>query len=383
MSADIADIGKSLDYPSVVFLWAAVLARLPSVIRSPKQRGLWLAVMTAAVAMTLNLPDVVALAVRESGSTHLIALVRNLTGVVSAGAVLYFVAEPIGGRRLKSSFCIATGLIMTALVVLDILAPPHREHGITAAGDAIPLLGYWLTLIATHLLTNIVCVFVCWHYSRRTESRSVAAGLRLFALGTALAGLFWLAYLIRVIFDSTWALPYLPLLMNLHGLLRAASILLPTFFALRRIAADAIVAWHLWPLWRDLLEAVPHVALTKPRARFVELLFPLVPRRLLVYRKVIEIRDAILVLSEYIEPGVPDLARSHTVIARGSISGSDAAVLACVIMEAGRGKLAGRPKRQSSFSTVTLSSGDFEDEKKFLVDVARAYGSASARTFKS
>ncbi|MFI7236900.1 MAB_1171c family putative transporter [Streptomyces cyaneofuscatus] len=385
MSADIADFGRGLAYPSVACLWMAVLTRLPSAVRSPKQRGLWLAVATAAAAMTLNLPDLVALAVRGSGSGHFIALTRNLIGVVSAGAVLYFVGAPTSSRRLKIGSCITVGMTMAALVTLEILAPPHREHGVPAVGDATPSVAYWVTLISAHLLANTVCFLVCWHYSRRTESRSLAASLRLFGLGTALAGLFWLAYLLQVTVSSTWALPYLPLLMNLHGLLRAAAILVPTFFTLRRLVAEVAVAWHLWPLWRDLVRAVPHVALTKPRARLVELLWPPVPRGLLVYRKVIEIRDAILILNEYIEPEVPNLARSHVAAAGGPASGREAAVLACVIMEACRFKVAGRPQQQqqqSSYSTSVLESGDLEDEKRFLVALAHAYGSASTRTFK-
>ncbi|MCX4819379.1 hypothetical protein OG883_05555 [Streptomyces sp. NBC_01142] len=382
MSSDIAEFGNSLAYPSVVCLWLAVLMRSPAAVRSQRQRGLWLAVATAAAAMTLNLPDVVDLAMRGSESAHFVALTRNMTGVLSAGAVLFFVAASTGGRRLKTGSCVTVGILMGVLVTLDIMASPHQEHGVPPVGDPSPTLGYWLTLIAAHLLANTVCVFVCWRYSRHAESRSLAAGLRLFGIGTALAGLFWLAYLVRVTLDSTWALPYLPLLMNLHALFRAAALLVPTLFILRRTVTDSAAAWHLWPLWSDLVQAVPHVALTKPRARIVELLWPPVPRRLLVYRKVIETRDAILILNEYIEPKVPDLARSHVAADGVPPSDSDAAVLACVIKEARRAKISGRPQQQSSFSTSTLESSDLEDEKKFLVDVAHAYGSASTRAFR-
>lgn len=382
MSADIAEFGKSLDYLSVVCLWIAVLMRTPAAVRSQRQRGLWLAVATAAAAMTLNLPAVVDLAMQGSDSAHFVGLTRNLVGVVSAGAVLYFVAASTGGRRLKTGSCVTVGVMIVALVTLDVMARPHEGHGVPPVGDPAPSLPYWLTLIAAHLLANTVCVFVCWRYSRRTESRSLAAGLRLFGIGTALAGLFWLGYLIRVTLDSTWALPYLPLLMNLHALFRAAALLVPTLFILRRTLADSAAAWHMWPLWRDLVQAVPHVALTKPRARIVELVWPPVPRKLLVYRKVIETRDAILVLNEYIDPEVPELARSHVAADGVPPSGSEAAVLACVIKEARRAKITGRPQAQSSFSTSTLESSDLEDEKRFLVEVAHAYGSASTRAFR-
>lgn len=151
-------------------------------------------------------------------------------------------------------------------------------------------------------------------------------------------------YLLKALFASTWAMPALPLMMNLHGLLRAAAILVPTLFVLRRTSADIATAWRLWPLWHDLVQAVPHVALTKPRAgRVVELLWPPVPRNLLVYRKVIETRDAILILGEYVAPGVPELARSHVTGHGIPEQRRTAAALACVLKEARQAKLAGRP----------------------------------------
>ncbi|MET9696402.1 MAB_1171c family putative transporter [Streptomyces sp. NPDC006529] len=391
----IAAFGDSLAVPSVVCLWLAVLLRSPAAVRSPQQRGLLLAVATAAAAMTLNLPDVVTYAMRDPAYSHTVGLVRNLIGVFSAGAVLYFVAAATTrGRRLRQTAAVTTVGLLTALVLLDHAAPGHGTHTIPPHGDPVPSLGYWLVLIAAHLSANTACVYVCWRYSLRTESRGLAAGLRLFGLGTALAGVFWFVYLLKLLFGSTAAMPWLPLLMNLHGLLRAAALLVPVLFGVRRTASDIGTAWRLWPLWRDLVEAVPHVALTKPRAgRVVELLWPPVPRDLLVYRKVIETRDAILILNEYVVQGVPERARSHVAGAGVPAQRRGAAALACVLKEARQAKLdglAGRPQDGAEPLYVpssvhgpagTVEGSDLEDEKSFLVEVAQAYGSAATRTF--
>ncbi|MEU9299946.1 MAB_1171c family putative transporter [Streptomyces sp. NPDC048269] len=383
MAADLTAFGNWLSVPSVVFLWIAVLLRAPGALRSRQQRGLWLAVATAAAAMTLNLPDVVAYAMsREAAYAHTIGLVRNLIGVLSAGAVLYFVAAATGRRRLQLASWTATAGWLTALVALDLAAPAHGTHTMPPVGDPVPSLAYWLVLISAHLAANTICVSLCWRYSRRTESRGLAAGLRLFGLGTALAGLFWLAYLLKALFGSTWAMPALPLMMNVHGLLRAAGILVPTLFTFRRTAADIATAWRLWPLWRDLVQAVPHVALNKPRAgRVVELLWPPVPRNLLVYRKVIETRDAILILGEYVSPGALELARGQ-VAGRGvPEQRRTAAALASVLKEARRTKLDGLPGQPGDAAGLELTaaiqtsdeSGDLADEARFLVDVAQEY----------
>ncbi|MCB5181912.1 MAB_1171c family putative transporter [Streptomyces antimicrobicus] len=382
----IRAFGDALALPSVVCLWIAVLLRLPAAWRLPQQRGLLLAVATAAAAMTLNLPDVVTWAMRDPAHSHTVGLVRNLIGVLSAGAVLYFVAAATHGRRLRLAAGVTTVALLTTLLALDAAAPAHGTHTMPQQGDPVPSAAYWLVLIMAHLLANTTCVYVCWRYSRQSDSRALALGLRLFGLGTALAGLFWLAYLLKALTGSTWALPYLPLMMNLHGLLRAAAILVPTLFALRRTLADVTTAWQLWPLWRDLVQSVPHVALTRPRSsRLVELLWPPVPRNLLVYRKVIETRDAILVLGEHVAPDVPERARGH--VADAGVPGPrrEAAALACVLKEARRSRRDGLPRPESGQSAAPVSvgaqGGELEDEKRFLVAVAQAYASPTTDSF--
>ncbi|MFE3760917.1 MAB_1171c family putative transporter [Streptomyces sp. NPDC059104] len=391
MAADLAALGDWLAVPSVVCLWVAVLLRAPAALRSPQQRGLWFAVATAAAAMTLNLPAVVTYATsREPGYAHAVGLVRNLIGVLSAGAVLYFVAAATRGRRLQLAAWAGTLLWLGALVALDAAAPDHGTHTIPPAGPPVPSLAYWLVLISAHLIANTVCVYVCWCYGRRAESRALAAGLRLFGLGTALAGLFWFAYLLKALFGSTWAMPALPLMMNLHGLLRAAAIVVPTLFTLRRTTADTVMAWRLWPLWRELVQAVPHVVLSEPRTgRVLELLWPPVPRNLLVYRKVIETRDAILILGEYVPPGLPERARRHVAGSLVPEQRLTAAALACVLKEARRAKLAGGSGQPGRATALELPAamrtfeegGGLEDEARFLVDVARAYASPETTAF--
>jgi hypothetical protein len=381
MSVDLAEFGRSLTLPSVVFLWFGVLLRSRVAVRSQPQRGLWLAVVTAAAAMTLNLPAVIDLAVWDAESTHAVALTRNMIGVVSAAAVLHFVAASTGGRRLRITTSVTMCSMMGVLVTLDVMAGPHGEHRVPPVGNPTPSLAYWVTLTAAHLLANTVCGFVCWRYSRRTTSQSLALGLSLFGFGTALAGLFWLVHLARVVLGSTWALSYAPLLMNLHGFFRGAALLVPTFSMMRRTVADGVAAWHLWPLWRDLVKAMPQVALAKPRGRIVELLWPPAPRELLVYRKVIETRDAILILNDYIGQDTPELARNHLADCGVPSVGNDAAVLACVIKDARLAKITDRSRCRGPFSIASLGSSDLDDEKRFLVDVARAYTSASTRSF--
>ncbi|WP_319204824.1 DUF6545 domain-containing protein [Streptomyces sp. ME02-8801-2C] len=260
------------------------------------------------------------------------------------------------------------------------------------AGGPSPSFSYWLTLISTHVVANSVCVIVCCWYGLRTNDRPLATALWLFASGTALATLFWIGRLLRLMLDVSWGLPYLPLLINLHALLRATAILVPTAVTLALTLANARTVWRLWPLWHELVAAVPHVVLTRRRTRLLELVWPPVPHRLLAYRKLIEIRDAMLELDHYVPPELPLLARDHVRPLDLTPVQADAVVLACVMKEAHQARLAGSPRCESPaesfdhgkpplFPTRQEHASTLTAEKTHLIGLARAYTSAPVRSF--
>nr|ADZ45347.1 putative regulator component [Streptomyces sp. NRRL 30471] len=381
MANDLAELGSRLGHFSLIVLWIAILLRSPSGIRSPHQRGLWLAAVFAATAMTLDLMATASFALHVSGLTHPVTLTKNLIGVLSAGAVLHFVAATFYGRRLRNGLCCSTGVVVAVLLALDLTAPRHPRHSVSGGAVAVPSLTYWLLLITTHLTANAVCFFMCWQYGRRTETRSLTIALRLFGMGTAFIGAFWFISLMNLWCDGKWSAPSMQLLMSLHSLFRAAAILVPTFLSIGHSASDIATAWRLWPLWHDLIRAVPHVALAKPRARLLELVWPQVPRDLLVYRRLIETRDAILALNEYVGPTVPRSARNYVRNRAVPPASVDATVLACVVRSSRNAKLAGRPPEKHQLDLFAIGGGDLEGEKAFLLQMARAYESDPVRRF--
>ncbi|MEU3404171.1 MAB_1171c family putative transporter [Streptomyces sp. NPDC006670] len=392
LTPHLAALGSWLTYPSCLSLCLAALLRAAPSLRAPDQRGLWLAVSTAGVAMVLDLPAVTGLGAELADTGHAVERARNLSGVVSAGAVLIFVSAPARSRRLRAALCGATAAVLAVLAVLDLSAPAHTVHSLVAAGGPSPSYAYWLTLIATHVAANSVCLLVCCRYGLRTNDRTLAWTLWLFTAGTAFAGLFWVGRLLRLVLDASWVLPYLPLFINLHAVLRATAILVPTAVMLCGALSDARTAWRLWPLWHDLVEAVPHVVLCRRRTRLLELLWPPLPRRLLAYRKLIEIRDAMLELDHYVPPGLAPLAREHVRAQALDPARADAAVLACLMQEARRAKLAGTPRRDVPAEPVTCGERPprparqehttaLATERAHLIALAQAYASTPVRAF--
>ncbi|GAA3493934.1 hypothetical protein GCM10019016_010330 [Streptomyces prasinosporus] len=383
MSSDLpGDWALTLDLSSVSLLWAALLLRALPAIRQPHHRALWLAVASAALAMTLNIEPVREWIAAVTGSHRAVAIVRNQIGVVSAGAVLLFTVRATGERCRTGALLAAIATVMAMLLALAGLgAVPANSQGPFFGRASTPCAAYWLLLIAVHITACAACVWVCWIYGRRGPHASVNLSLILFGSGTAFAGLFWLAHLVLLAIGSRPGTA-LRALMSLHAVLRAAALLVPTVVEVRHAVGHAGTIWRIWPLWRGLVDAVPHVALSTTRSRLLVLLHPHLPLRLIVYRTVIEIRDAILALSHYADPAVFRSARAH--VARRGVPAdhTDAYVTACVLRQARAAKLAGSsPNPGAAVITTNQDTGDLAAETTFLLRLADAYLSPCVRDF--
>lgn len=330
---------------SVFAMWFALVCRARPALRQPHQRGLWLTVLAAAVAITLFQPKIVRSLTNTGVDVHTIALTRNLIGVLSAGLVLLFMVGSTRARRLRLSVLVGLTATMGALLILDRLQMDHpREGPASLQGPADPASAYWLLLIVAHLVGDAVALVVCWLYSLRTADRDLVWSLRLFAVGSVFAFVFWCGYLWHLCGGTPAMLPYLSLIIGVHGLIRAASLLVPTTTALVRSWTALRITWRLWPLWRDLVAAVPHVALATPqRTRLQEVLRPRFPLALQAHRQTIETYDALLDLQQYVQPGAYEEAHRHARQAGVRADHLTAAALAGALSQARRAKLAGTP----------------------------------------
>ncbi|MFI9275549.1 MAB_1171c family putative transporter [Kitasatospora sp. NPDC052896] len=370
MSADLASLSTTVENVSAVCLWVAVAVRAPSALRSPRQHALWFAVASAAAAMTLSLDPVSRAILAVTGPTQLVGLGQHLLGVLSVGTTLDFATAAVDRRRHRARVYLGTLLVTAVLVVLQL-----------RAGSGPPPTAFWLVLTTAHLFANYACMRMCWHYSRQSAPGQLRTGLQLFGLGTTCAGLFWCGKGLQLLVDGpVWAV-LLPLLMALHAFFRAAALIVPVAAAARRAAADIATVWKLWPLWRDLTETVPNVVLARRRPRLVEILRPHGSWKLLAYRKVVEIRDAVLTLHYHNPPGTADLARDY--LAAFDVSGrySEAMVMACVVRGARDAKLAEHPPVRHPESMADFSGDDLAADASFLTEVARAYGSPAVQAF--
>ncbi|WP_331453748.1 MAB_1171c family putative transporter [Streptomyces sp. SS162] len=383
MTSDLpGNLGRVLQTAGVLLLWAAVLLRARPAARHPGQRGLWLAVACAAAALTLHLEAVSAYAAALTGSPRAVGLVKNQAGIVSAGAILHFAVHTTGSRRRTGAVLATTVAVMAALLALAGLGSPHAPgHGPYPTLACPRCAAYWLLLVTVHVAACALCARVCWRYGRSGPHRSVNLGLTLLGWGSASAGLYWLAHYYLMAVEGRPG-GVLRLVLSAHAVLCAAVLMVPTALQLRRAAGHARTVWRIWPLWRDLVEAVPHVALAGTRCRPLTLLRPQLPWRQLAYRKVIEVRDALLVLSHYTDPAVSRAARAH--VARWGIPAerADAHVTACVLRGARAARLAGAdPDPAAEVLAADREACGLAAETAVLLRLTEAYLSPCARAF--
>jgi hypothetical protein len=341
----VAELADGIGRFSIILMWAALIIRARPALHGHSQRGLWLAILTAATATTLFQPEVIDWAVQVTGSTHIVTVSRNFVGILAAGLTLLFIIDSAHPRLPRLIITAALACTVTTVLGLDLAhgdypGPTIPDDG----GPATPSTAYWLLVCGSHLVADIVIVVICGRYSRHTRDRDLAWSLRLFALGSVLAAAYWAAYLTHLYIRTPEALPYLALIINLHGVSRALTLLVPTATRAVRLARDARTVWVLWPMWRDLSAAVPTIALVQPQAtRLRQLLRPRSPLALQAHRQTIETYDAILHLQTHLAPQTYRQALKHAQHLQLPALRWPAAALAGALGQARRAKLADQP----------------------------------------
>ncbi|MFD0415284.1 DUF6545 domain-containing protein [Streptomyces sp. NPDC127108] len=204
-------------------------------------------------------------------------------------------------------------------------------------------------------------------------------GLRLFGLSAAFAGSYWLLSAAYIGVRHSWIPPITPLLPGCYAFSRASAICVPlgasAAVALRRVRT----LWQLWPLWRDLVNAVPDVSLAQTRQRSLALLQHSGPLDLRLYRTVIEIRDAILDLRAHIPHAILTEVRIRLEREGAPPAEEDARVTACWLRIPRRMKAEGTPPLRGDLTAPVLGGTDLPGEIEFLRKVAKADASPQIR----
>ncbi|MEU9116358.1 MAB_1171c family putative transporter [Streptomyces sp. NPDC048483] len=361
-------------------LWIVALARAPQGIRDRDQRPLWFAIIMIALAMSTHLEPVTAALAHVTPGAHWIDMATHLFGIIDAAAVLWFICGAAGRRRHTALVFGAALTIMTILVLLDATAPSHTRNVIapSSAAPSVPD-AYWWVFFFSHLVADSICGFVCWSYGRPGTPRLLRYGLRLFGTGMFLADLLWVLKLAYLHTRSTAFAPLFSPVTGIEALFMAVGVALPLLAQVRDRWRDGSSYRSLAPLWLDLTTATPDVILG-PGQRLQGMVIPL---QLRLYRRVIEIRDAMIVLRNYVTPSALDLAHQHITNHAVPLHLGDAHITACWLTAALQAKETGMVPQPQTANLAGPSTIDLTNEIDHLLQVAEAYKSPAVRAYRA
>ncbi|WP_329182006.1 hypothetical protein OG754_39855 (plasmid) [Streptomyces decoyicus] len=370
-----------LEGAGIIALWAVAIVRAPQGIRSREQRPLWFAIVVIALAMSMHLDPVTAVLARVVPSAHWVDLATHLFSIVDAAAVLWFILQAARRRRHTALVFGAAVAVMVALVLLDIGAAPHARNQITPSPD-IPSVpdAYWWIFFAFHLNADTICGVVCWRHSRRDSvPPSLRYGLRLFGTGILLASLLWVLKLGYLGTRSTVFAPLFSPVTGAEALFIASGVALPFLIQMRALLGYRRSHRSLAPLWRDLITAAPDVVLS-PGNR---LRAAAVPIQLRLYRRVIEIRDAMIVLRSYVAEATAEQARRHVTGHAVPEHMADAHITACWLAAALHSRRIGQTPRAQSLNLAGGGAHDLTEEISYLLRIAAAYRSPVVHDYRA
>ncbi len=314
-------------------------------------------------------------------------LLGNVLTLASAGALqvmMLHLAHPAEAARprVRVRLIVLAGVAVTMTVLMIVARTENETNFVQRYATYPPITVYQLVYLSYLAVAVVDLIHLSVRYSRHA-STMLRVGLRLVAAGGVVCGVH-VAYKVLLI-GAEWSGRRPPgnesvvagTIAAAAGVLIAAGTTLPVW------GPYAVLPWQrirqyrsyrrLEPLWRELSAAVPEIMLTSAQAVAGGYRSWAIGIRL--YRRVIEIRDAQLLLRSYVDPDVIRAAEARA-RARG-LTGEqlraevDAAALAAAVAEVRRTPGPGRPAADPPGEIVGAAS--LSNESRYLEQVAAAF----------
>lgn len=399
-------MGRALLYAAPpVLLWAAVLGRLPAVRRrstTPAARAWWLALLSLAAAVTVLIPPVQLAVDRTVGMGNLALLVgHSLALGCACGAqsfLLYSNYPPAAAApKVHRQVWVLLGTLTAMTALFTVGQAQHKSFDLLSRDvTAWPVLCYWLLFLGVLGAAVVNAVRLIWRWAGLTDQELLRGGLRLLAAGAAV-GIVYVGYDLVFLAASQLGQPqWLGDQQLITQSLSVTSVLLMVVgFTIPRwgprVGLPRLLRWarryrahrRLYPLWRDLCQVFPDVALVHPTTWWRDAVA--VPDLdFALHRRVIELRDARLRLRPYLDAEIAQNAAEL-----GRHAGLDGEQLHVVVVAASlvaaMGAKAGGQPAHPGWSAAAEPGGtdlpaDLESESAWWMKVAAAYRSPLVRT---
>ncbi|MGW4943067.1 MAB_1171c family putative transporter [Actinoplanes sp. NPDC004185] len=359
----------------LVLLWGTVVARLPALWRDAQQRAMWATLFSLALAKTVATPGVNATVGDWIPQSQVIP---HVLGVLTAFFLLRFVSlitdyDAKHPRAARYQQLLAAS-VLVALIILISATPGGIKTKATELLDAaIPptAAAYWVVLNGYLGAVLAITTALFWRTSRSAQAALLRNGLRAMALGTFLVAVYAVLKTAAIVAHSLGvqmpierAEPGANALRTIGTIICLIGVTVPARGKLRSVLRAYRSLWALRPLWQVMRETFPDVILF-PRRRALLELAGVDEVQLRLYRRVIEIRDGMLTLRDYLPAGALDEARKY-------VGDRPALVEACGIALALRLRRDGTPPIENGDRWADIG-GEIADEVAWLSAVSAAF----------
>ncbi|WP_018252672.1 MAB_1171c family putative transporter [Salinispora mooreana] len=347
-------------------MWVVAALLLPQAWQDAKRRMLWAVLLLFAIELTLYRPEVQA-PIYDVINGHIVFVAVHLVSVGKGIGVLYLLLMLVQRPRYRLPVAVA-GVAVSA-VMIAIYAAARPEPATVDIPPEIPLI-YWHILAVFHTVVHLLAVVLCWRASRLVAPKAMRVSLMALTGGLMLACLPWAFNLGWLLTDDTaWLEPIGPI-DAVTGLFLAFSAALPLVASVHRAVRHRRAIRDLEPLWTELTTAVPDIvfAPVRPGLGVRQL-------RLRLYRRVVELRDAMLTLREHVTPGELRAAQEHVAAEVSDEQRQDAAATACWLAAAVAAKSRGDEPMVQQEDLTSAPGGDLDEEVRQLLEIAQWYRS--------
>ncbi|MFJ7775871.1 MAB_1171c family putative transporter [Streptomyces yangpuensis] len=321
------------------------------------------------------------------GIANLAVLIMHLAAVafcVAAQIILLRWAATDEAAARGTRYWLVTGVVLDVLLTaLFFLADGPGRPMSDFDGTSRPLLlTYLLVFIVSQAVPCVTIYRQCGPYARMTDNASLRQALRMLSVAAVVLFLYCTARTVNILTAAAGVdIGVWKLASNVFSASGIVILSLSLINSLWGPPVSRLVEWArryrsyraLHPLWRDLYEASPDIALEPPGASVSDLDYRL-------HRRVVEIRDGWRDLRPYIDRDAHP-ADGPGGAAGSVVAGEAGAEARQAFAEAAQIRQALRAKRTGSVPDHSKDAGDFDDrdtdnfmaEVAWLTQVAAAY----------
>lgn len=303
----------------VLLPWLALLYKSRDLYRDPRNPALWalqFAFFSLGMGLLVRIPPIYHWIDGLVGVPHIARLLAHafaLGNGLGLQILLLYLSHPKAeaGRKARFRYAALT-ISLAAMTALFLAAPIEQESAefITEYADASLIAGYMLVYCAYLEYSLFDICRLAQRYSHHARSGHLRLGLRLIAVGSALA-LLYPANKAAYVGARQLGLGVPDFEKSISAVVITLSVLLvvtgltvpgwgPRVASIRGAIRDYRLYQAIRPLWQALAAGSPAMVTMRPRV------LPHAEQRL--YRQVIEVRDELLALRPYHDPAVRRVA---------------------------------------------------------------------------